>query len=710
MNPLLSKFDTPFTATPFDKIKTEHFLPAIKSLIDESLERIAAIRDNEDAPTFENTIEAMEYGQEAINRATSTFFNLNSAETNDELQALAQEISPLLSTFGNDIVLDEKLYQRILNIPESTVPDNDEARMLYRKTRLSFERNGANLSADDKSKLRNIDQELGQLSLTFAENVLHDTNAFKYLIIDKKDLKGLPDFVIDQAADTAEAEGEKDNWVFTLKPDSYLNFMQYSAIRKHRENMFRAFAKRGMASEEKSNLPIIKQLVKLRLQRARLLGYKSHADYILEERMAKRADTVNTFLQTLKGKVLPYAKADIEKLRQFAKETDGIEELQKWDVIYYMEKLKLKELNIDDETLKPYLALPAVTDGIFNICQKLYGISFTRLHDVPVYHPEVEVYEVKDENDKHLALFYMDFYPRNGKRGGAWMTTYRGQYLKNGADHRPHVSIVCNFNRPGKKGAALLTFQELTTYFHEFGHALHGMLARGKYGSLSGTNVYWDFVELPSQLFENWCYEKESLDLFAQHIDTGEKIPNDILANIKKQRVFFEGYSTVRQLTFGLLDMQWHSVTDENSIPAVDEIESEVTDGISLFPKVENTAISPAFSHIFHGGYSAGYYSYKWSEMLEVQAFEVFKKHGIFDHNTATAFRKLLETGGAKDPAKLFSEFTAIVIDWRVLLRLELARSCVFESYTSQQTGEFQLIRSMKTLDVDQSYVSIYII
>ncbi|MCC5918403.1 MAG: M3 family metallopeptidase [Cryomorphaceae bacterium] len=657
MNVLLKPFETPFSSTPFDRIKTDDYLPSIQHWIEVSKSRIASIRDASTPPTFSNTVEALEFSQEELNRVSSAFFNLNSAETSDEMQAKAQEIAPLLSAFGNDIILDEKLFERIKSIPEDSIPQIAEAKMLYQKTLRAFERNGANLSDEDKEKLRNIDTELSALSLTFAENVLRDTNSFKFFIEDQSDLAGLPEFAVQRAADAAEVEGQQGKWLFSLKPDSYLDFMKYSSRRGLREKMYRAFAKRGMASEEKSNLPVIQKIVDLRRKRAKLLGYNSHAHFTLEERMAGNEKTVWSFLQSLEEKALPYAKKDIERLRAFAENMDGISKLEKWDVSYYMEKLKKRELNIDDEALKPYLPLPSVTKGIFSICKKLYGISFKRRTDVPVYHQEVETYEVLDENGNFLALFYMDFYPRSGKRAGAWMTSYRGQSKKDGEDRRPHISIVCNFNRPGKKHPALLTFQELTTYFHEFGHALHGMLARGTYGSLSGTNVYWDFVELPSQIFENWCYEKESLDLFARHIETGEPIPEEIFENIKKQRIFFEGYATIRQLTFAKLDMSWHSLSPETSIPDIFEMEKSITRTLDFLPEVEDSSISAAFSHIFQGGYAAGYYSYKWSEMLESQAFKVFEREGIFSAKTAAEFRKLLETGGAEDPAKLFETF-----------------------------------------------------
>lgn len=656
MNPLIDPIDTAFDAVPFNSIKTAHFKPAIEHWINVSSTRIAAIRDANEKATFKNTIAALDYSQEELNRVSSAFFNLNSAETNDELQALAQEISPMLSAFGNDIILDEGLYMRVKSVNDT--PDNPEAKMLSEKTRLAFERNGADLPKDQKEVLRDIDQEMGRLSLTFAENVLRDTNSYTFYIDDVNALRGLPNYAIDNAAEAAKAKGEEGKWLFTLRPDSFLDFMKYSAVRKHRETLYRAFVKRGMMSDEKSNISIIERLVTLRRKRAQLLGYSSHAEYVLQERMAKTPDTVFDFLNTLKQHALPVAQNDIKRLQAFAEQQDELDDLQSWDMAYYSEKLKKAELNVDDEALKPYLALPSVVEGMFDIANRLFGIRFHKRSDIPVYHDEVETYEVLDREGKHLSVFYMDLFPREGKRGGAWMTAYRGQWKKDGVDNRPHISIVCNFNRPTKNRPAMLTFQELTTFFHEFGHALHGMLARGTYPSLSGTNVYWDFVELPSQLMENWCYEKDALDLFARHIDSGERIPEDMLENIRKQRVFLEGYATIRQLTFGYLDMAWHALENNESIPPISELESQVTDSLRLLPSVEDSAISTAFNHIFHGAYSAGYYSYKWSEMLEVQAFKIFETNGLFDEDTANRYREMLEAGGSIHPAKLFRNFT----------------------------------------------------
>lgn len=667
MNPLINAFDTPYKTTPFDKITTEHFKPAIEHWINISKKRIHDIRDAASEPTFENTIAALDYCQEELNRVSSAFFNLNSAETTEELQALAQEISPLLSAFGNDIILDEKLYQRIKLVNDT--PNDAESQMLTKKTLLAFERNGANLNNTDKEKLRKIDESLGRLSLTFAENVLRDTNTFTFYIEDKSELTGLPDYAIDNAAEAAKSKGEDGKWLFTLRPDSYLDFMKYSEIRQHRETMYRAFVKRGMMSDEKNNLSVIKQLVELRRDRALLLGFDNHAQYVLRERMAKTPETVFDFLNTLKTHALPVAKNDMERLQAYAKKEDNIEELQSWDMAFYSERLKKAELNVDDEALKPYLSLPNVINGIFDIAHKLFEIRFEKTEDIPVYHKEVDTYKVLNRNGELLSIFYMDLFPREGKRGGAWMTSYRGQWKKDGNNHRPHISIVCNFNRGTKSRPPMLTFQELTTFFHEFGHAVHGMLAQGTYPSLSGTNVYWDFVELPSQLMENWCFEKEALDLFAKHVDTNEKIPEDMLQNIRKQRIFLEGYATIRQLSFGYLDMAWHSINKGVEIPDINTLENDAIGEFQLLPKVDEGNISTAFNHIFHGAYSAGYYSYKWSEMLEAQAFRVFEANGVFDRDTAASYRELLEAGGSVHPSRLFRNFTGDDPNPEALLR-----------------------------------------
>jgi Zn-dependent oligopeptidase len=653
MNPLISFPLTPFNTFAFDQITNEHYLPAIEFWMAKAKEKIEEIRDSKTQATFENTIAALDMAQVELNQISSLFFNLNSAETNDEMQALAQEIAPLLSNFASDVILDDQLYQRVLAVKD--VPSDAESQMLYRKTILAFERNGAKLSDEQKVRLREIDQELGRLSLQFGQNVLRETNSYE-LILNENDLGGLSDDFKESAKDAAEKAG-KSGWLISLRSDSYLDFMKYSNRRDLREKLYFAFAARG-TGEHTNNLPIIEKLVDLRRERANLLGYKSHADFILEERMAKSTERVNEFLQTLKTKALPVAKKEMEMIRAFAKEKCQIEKVEKWDMSYIMEKLRKQELNVDDEALRPYLPLDKVTQGIFQICKKLFNLEFEKRTDIPVYHDEVEAYEVKKKDGSYIAILYMDFFPRVGKRGGAWKTAYKGQYRDGNADHRPHISIVCNFNRPSKTRPALLNFQELTTYFHEFGHALHGMLAQGRFPSLSGTNVSWDFVELPSQLMENWCYEQEALNLFARHIETGEPIPVEMLESIRKQRVFLEGYATIRQLGFGMIDMAWHSLEKNEVCPDIENLEKNILKDIELLPETKKTNISSAFSHIFQGGYSAGYYSYKWSEMLEVQAFEVFEKNGIFDKETANNYEKLLKTGGSRDALELFREFT----------------------------------------------------
>lgn len=667
-NPLIEKFNTPFETFPFDQASTSDFLPAIKHWIKITKDRIESIKNAKENADFDNTIAALDFAQRELNVVSAAFFNLNSAETSDEMQSLAQEIAPILSEFANDVVLDEKLYERIQQV--TSAPNTPEAQMLFKKTVLAFERNGAKLVEKEKNRLREIDQKLGKLSLEFGETVLRDTNSFEMLIEHENDLVGLPDDFREQAKSAAE-KLNKAGWLISLRPDSYLEFMKYSTRRDLREKLYLAFATRGMKAD-KNNLNVIKDLVGLRRERANLLGYSSHAAFILEERMAKSPKTVISFLENLKDHALPIAKNEMKMLEEFAQVTEKIDKIQKWDINYLLEKIRKEKLNIDDEALRPYLPLPEVTKGIFKITRKLFGLKFKKQTNIPVYHPEVETYEVTDEQDNHIAILYMDFFPRDGKRGGAWKTAYRGQYRYEGKNVRPHISIVCNFNRPTKNKPALLNFQELTTYFHEFGHALHGMLADGTYPSLTGTNVSWDFVELPSQLFENWCYEQEALNIFAKHVETGENIPTEMLESIRKQRVFFEAYATIRQLGFGMIDMAWHNLTKDDQISSVFNLEKSIMKKLDLLPNIENTAISPAFSHIFQGGYSAGYYSYKWSEMLEVQCFDIFQKNGIFDSQTAKNYRKLLAAGGSTDADMLFQEFTGEKPNPAVLLnRLE---------------------------------------
>jgi Zn-dependent oligopeptidase len=653
-NPLL----IPFDLAPFRQIKNEHFLPAFKQLINETKAEIDAIVDNVYAPSFENTIEALEYSGHQLDRVSSIFFNLNSAETNPEIQKLAQEISPLLSEFGNDITLNEKLFQRIKTVYESreSLNLNKEKSMLLDNKFKSFSRNGANLNDSEKEKLRAIDAELSTLKLKFGENVLAETNNYELHLTNEQDLDGLPEGEKEAAASLAK-EKVKDGWLITLAYPSYIPFMKYATNRELRKTIALAAGSQCFKKDEYNNEEIVLKLAKLRFERANLLGYKTHSDFVLEERMAGSAEKVTSFLNDMLEKALPFAKKEITELEAFAKELDGIDRLEKWDSAYYSEKLKTKLFNLDDEKLKPYFQLDKVLDGAFQVANRLLGLTFIQVSNIEVYHQDVKTYEVYNEDKNLKAIFYADFHPREGKRNGAWMTSFKGQMIKDGKNERPHISNVCNFTKPTPSKPSLLTFNEVTTLFHEFGHGLHGVLANTTFPSLSGTSVYWDFVELPSQVLENWCFEKECLDLFAKHYETGENIPIEFINKIKESANFLEGIATVRQLSFGLLDMSWHGV-DPNTITSVKENELKAFEKTSLYPDVKENCMSVSFYHIFPGGYSSGYYSYKWAEVLDADAFELFQEKGIFDRITGKSFEEnVLSKGGTEHPMELYKKF-----------------------------------------------------
>ena len=658
MNLLTQKFTTKHDTAPFSGIKTEDFMPAFIDGIAQARKEIDDIVANTDEPTFENTIEAMSFGGDILERTSSIFFNLHSAETNDEIQKIAMEVSPLLSEFGNDVRLNKVLFEKVKAIydkKDSLNLTTEQATLLDKKYK-SFSRNGANLPEDKKARLREIDKDLSKLSLEFGENVLAETNAFQMHITDEKDLSGLPEGAIEAARELAMSL-EKEGWVFTLDHPSYLSFMTYADNRELRKQLAIAFGAKGFQDNEFNNENIVLQIVKLRHERSNFLGYKSHADFVLEERMAESPEKVKSFLHDLLDKAKPAAQKEFGELTAFAKELDGINHLEKWDGAYYSEKLKQKLFNLDDEKLKPYFKLENVLNGVFTIAGKLYGIHFEQVNDIDKYHKDVMTYEVKDDSGNLVAIFYADFFPRKGKRNGAWMTSFKSQYIKDGVNERPHVSIVCNFTKPTETKPSLLTFNEVTTLFHEFGHALHGMLANTVYPGLSGTGVYWDFVELPSQIMENWCYEPEALALFAHHYQTGEMIPMEYIQKIKESASFQEGMATMRQLSFGLLDMGWHS-QNPSDITDLKTFETEQFSSTQLYPDVKENAMSTAFSHIFQGGYSSGYYSYKWAEVLDADAFEYFQENGIFDKATATKFKdNVLSKGGTEHPMILYKRF-----------------------------------------------------
>ena len=650
MNPLLHDFNT----APFSKITNEHYKPAIEKGIEIAKKEIAEIVQNTAKPTFENTTVALDFTGEKLNRITSIFFNLNAAETNDKLQKIAQEVSPLLSEFGNDITLNEGLFNRVKAVFESKSNLNltPEQAMLLEKQYKSFARNGANLNEDAKNKLRKIDAQLSTLSLKFGENVLAETNAFELHITNENDLAGLP-----ESAKEAAKSKDKEGWIFTLDYPSYIPFLTYIDKRELRKKMAIAAGKKGFQDNEFNNEKNVLEIVKLRHQRANLLSYKTHAHFVLEERMAETPEKVIEFSNNLLAKATPAAQKEFQDLEVYAKKLDGIDQLQKWDAAYYSEKLKKDLFDLDQEVLKPYFKLENVIAGVFEIAKRLFDLKFEEVSDIDTYHEDVKTYHVTDISGNFIAVFYADFHPRKGKRNGAWMTSYKSQQIKNGTNERPHVSIVCNFTKPTETKPSLLTFNEVTTLFHEFGHALHGMLANTTYNSLSGTSVSWDFVELPSQVLENWCFEKEALELFAKHYETGAVIPMKYVEKIKESASFHEGMQTLRQLSFGLLDMQWHG-QDPTEITSIKAFENDAFADTKLYPDVAENVMSTAFSHIFQGGYSAGYYSYKWAEVLDADAFEYFLEEGIFNKEVATKFKdNVLSKGGTEKPMTLYKRF-----------------------------------------------------
>ena len=671
MNPLLETNQNPFHTPSFSKIKNEHYKPAIVALIDSSKKEIDDIANMSESPSFANTVEPLEFSGKQLDRASSIFFNLNSAETSDEMQAIARELSPLLTEFSNDVLLNEQLFKKVKSVYDNTDRGslNAEQKTLLEKTYKGFVRNGALLNDEQKKNLRAIDVELSQLSLQFGEHVLAETNKYALVLDNEEQLKGLPDYAIEQAAQDAIDKGHEGKWVITLDYPSYVPFMTYAQNRELRKELSIAFASKSFKGDELDNQETVKKIVKLRNDRAKLLGYKTHADFVLEERMAESAEKVLNFLDEIQKHGIEAAKNDAKEVEAFAKELDGIEKLERWDFGYYSEKLKMKKYSIDDEKLKPYFKLENVVDGVFKTAEKLFGLTFKKNDEIEVYHPDVTAYEVRNEKGEHMAVFYADFFPRPGKRAGAWMTLFAGQYKDKNGDHRPLVSNVCNFTKPGKSKPSLLTFNEVTTLFHEFGHALHGILSNVQYESLSGPSVYWDFVELPSQILENWCYEKECLDLFAKHYETGETIPTDLVDKIKESANFLEGYQTMRQLGFGKLDMAWHG-QDNSSLTSVSDFERDILKNTEVLAPIDGTNMSCSFSHIFQGGYAAGYYSYKWAEVLDADAFEYFKENGIFNKEIADKFKNnILSKGGSEHPMTLYKRFRGQEPDVKALLR-----------------------------------------
>ncbi|MDG1251214.1 MAG: M3 family metallopeptidase [Flavobacteriaceae bacterium] len=664
-NPLLAEFHTDFEAAPFSKIKIEQFTPAIKEAIKVGLSEIDTIINQKETPSFKNTIEAMDNCGNLLGRNTSLLFNLNSAETNDELQKVVQEVAPLLTKFQNDIRLNEDLFKRIRFVYENEDHKklSVEQVTLLEKEYKGFVRNGALLDEASKNELRNIDAKLAQLSLRFGENILADTQNYQLHIKDEKKLKGLPVSVIEMAKFNAKNKNKK-GWVFTLDYPSYVPLITYAENRNLRKKICLAFSKRGFQKNENNNSKIILEIITQRQKRSILLGYDSHADFILEERMAKSVKNVNVFLDDLTEKAKPFAEQEWKAMELFARKKLNLKDLEKWDSAFVSEKLKEAELQLNEQELKPYFELDQVLNGLFEIVKKLYGIEFKENTELDVYHSEVKVFEVY-KNDTFYALLYTDFFPRSGKRSGAWMTSYRSQKK----DQRPHISIVCNFSRPTVTQPSLLTFQEVTTLFHEFGHALHGILANTNYNGLSGTNVYWDFVELPSQIMENWCYEPEALKLFAKHYQTEELLPQNLVEKIKKAAHFQQGLQTLRQLSFSYLDMSYHNSSASN-IKDIKLHEKKQVESLQFTKDVPDSCMSASFSHVFQGGYAAGYYSYKWAEVLDADAFELFIEKGVFDSKTATSFfDNILSKGGTEHPMVLYKKFRGKEPDTSALLR-----------------------------------------
>ena len=657
MNPLIDFPQTPFGSLAFDAIEPAHFMPAAEHWMNVARERISAITENTDTPSFGNTLVPLEFASKELGVVSSCFFNLNSAETNEDIQTIARELSPKLTLFNNETLLNEALFLRIKAVWENREQEqlDAESARLLKETYEGFVRNGALLEGQQRESLKSISEKLSKLSLSFGENVLKETQAFELHVADAEELAGLPEATIASAASLAEEKG-KQGYVFGLDMPTYISIMKYADNAALREKMYRAYGTRAAKDNEYNNEENIQELVNTRLAKAQLLGFDSHAALTLSKRMAKTPETVLSFLDDLKALAKPAAEKDLKAVQEFASAAGHQGEVKPWDFSYWSEKLKKATLNLDDNLLKPYFKIENVLAGVFEISAKLYGLSFKKNPDIATYHEDVDAYEVYDKDGEFLSLLYTDFFPRAGKRAGAWMTSYRSMYSLEGQVVRPHISIVCNFTKPTADKPSLLTFNEVTTLFHEFGHALHGMMARGTYPSLTGTSVYWDFVELPSQILENWCYEPEALALFAKHYETGELLPKEYVDRIVESQQFMEGYATLRQLNFGYLDMTYHGLTEPME-GSVADFERSATADTQLFSPVQGTLSSTAFSHIFQGGYSAGYYSYKWAEVLDADAFERFKQEGIFSAAAADGFAEILSSGGTVAPDELFKKF-----------------------------------------------------
>ena len=660
-NPFLQPYNTPHDTTPFDRIKISDYEPAIREGMKVEDEEIKAIIENTEEPDFGNTILALEHAGKLLDRVTTVFFNLMSAETNDELDAIAEKLMPELTEHGNNISLNPKLFSRIKQVyaQKESLKLTAEEEQLLQKTYDGFMRNGADLSDSDKEIYRKLSAELSSLTLKFAQNHLKETNSFELVLTDKNELEGLPESTVEAARHAAEEKGKKDCWMFTLQAPSYVPFMKYSAKRGLRKKLYMAYNTQCTHANEYNNTEIVKRIVNIRMEMAQLLGFKDFADYVLRKRMAENSGNVYKLLNDLLDAYSPAARKEVEEVEKLARETEGENFiLMPWDFSYYAEKLKDRKYSLNDEELRPYFELGKVKQGVFGLATRLYGITFKENKEIPVYHPDVQAYEVYDKDGSYLAVLYADFHPRAGKRSGAWMTSYKEQWTDaEGNNSRPHVSITTNFTKPTSDRPALLTFSEVTTFLHEFGHALHGIFANTRFKSMSGTNVYWDFVELPSQIMENFATEKEFLSTFARHYVTGEPIPEELIRRIIDSSNFNAAYACLRQVSFGLLDMAWYTRTSpfDGDVKAY---EKESWTKAQTLPQPDETCMSVQFGHIMSGGYAAGYYSYKWAEVLDADAFSLFQEKGIFNPEVAASFREnILSKGGTKHPMTLYKQF-----------------------------------------------------
>jgi len=675
-NPFQSSWTGRFGEVPFDQIRTEHYRPAFDEALAAARTQLATLRELKEAPSFENTIVKLESLSEKLDRVAGVFFNMVGAEGDEAMHQLEKEISPLVAAFSNDLQLDPAIFARVKKVfdEKAGLKLTAEQSMLLEKTYKGFVRNGSQLGDSAKARLREIDAELARLGPQYSENLLKATYAREFWIANERELEGLPEGARDAAKDAAVQKGKPNQWLFTLEAPSYIAVLSYAAKRSFREEMWRAYASRSLGGTH-DNREILKRIAVLRHERACLLGFETHAHYVLEERMAENPKRVKEFLDQLWKHARPAAEKELLEIRKIAKELDGLSEIKPWDVGFYMEKLKQKKFDFDEEMLRPYFALDRVVEGVFEHAKRLYGLEFRPASQAPVYHSDVKVYQVIDARDERfIGLFYTDFFPRKTKRGGAWMTSLRDQGLFEGEVRRPHVSIVCNFTPPAGGKPALLTYDEVRTLFHEFGHALHGLLSECTYRSVGGTNVYWDFVELPSQVMENWTEQKEALDLFSKHYETGAPLPAELAKKIRETSRFMAGWYCLRQLAFAELDMAWHS-SDPQSVGDVEQFEEKVLERTRIIPREPGTATSPSFSHIFGGGYSAGYYSYKWAEVLDADAFEYFKEHGLFDREVAAKFRReILSKGGSEHPSVLYRRFRGRDPDPEALIRRDFSQ------------------------------------